>query len=326
LATNNVPGGWISPHGEEFRMTLGLIDLTERYQAGKLSKSEFIEAMTERHSSWFEYAEYLRGSEVASIEILPGQVILTSTAGVKIQVDPLDRRQPIVEALHFRSYEKADAAMLYALTPARGVVFDIGANRGWYSLHLAKRFPGLRIHAFEPLPAVFGSLLANVALNQASNVTAHNFALSNRTGTARFFFNSKLTVASSAANLLGTADAREVDVTLRTLDAAQAEWGTAIDLIKCDVEGAELLVFQGGMKALARCRPVIFCEMLRKWAAKFEYHPNDIIALLATAGYRCNTAANGRLVPVALVDEKTEATNFFFLHEDAHARLVAVRA
>jgi FkbM family methyltransferase len=306
-------------------MTLGLTELTERYQAGNLPKREFIEAMNDCHASWFEYANYLRGSEVASIEILPGHVVLTSSAGVKLLVDPIDQRQPIVEALHFRNYEKSDAAMLYALTPANGVVFDIGANRGWYSLHLAKRFRGIRIHAFEPLPPIFASLQANLTLNQAENITLHNFALSSRCGTARFFFNSRVSVASSAANLLGEADSHEVEVTLRTLDDVQAEWDTEINLIKCDVEGAELFVFQGGMEAIARCRPIIFCEMLRKWAAKFAYHPNDIITLLASAGYRCFAVENGSLVGAPRVDENTQATNFFFLHEGAHAHLYKTR-
>ncbi len=306
-------------------MTLGLADLTVRYQSGQLAKAEFIDAMNLCHASWFEYADYLRGSEVARIEIVSGGVVLTSTAGVKIIVDRCDRRQPIVEALHFRNYEKDDAEMLYELTPSSGVVFDIGANRGWYSLHLAKRFPGLRVHAFEPMPAVHAALLANLDLNRMPNVTPHHFGLSNRIGTAKFFFNSKMTVASSAANLLGAADTREVEVELRTLDAIQTDWLTPVNLIKCDVEGAELMVFQGGMKAIAVCKPIIFCEMLRKWSAKFGYHPNDIIALLATAGYRCFAPEGGRLVAVPAVDEKTEATNFFFLHEDAHASKRGVR-
>jgi FkbM family methyltransferase len=306
-------------------MTLGLAELTARYQAGQVAKAEFIDSMNLCHASWFEYADYLKGSEVARIEIVPGGVVLTSTTGVKIIVDRFDRRQPIVEALHFRNYEKDDAAMLYALTPASGVIFDIGANRGWYSLHLAKRSHNLRVHAFEPMPAIHAALLANLDLNRLPNVTPHDFGLSNRTGTARFYFNTKMTVASSAANLLGAADTREVEVKLRTLDDVQAEWRTGIDLIKCDVEGAELMVFQGGMKAIAACRPIIFCEMLRKWSAKFNYHPNDIIALLTTAGYRCFAPEEGRLVAVPAMDEKTEATNFFFLHEEAHAALRGVR-
>jgi FkbM family methyltransferase len=306
-------------------MTLGLAELTRRFQTGELPKNDFIDAMNLCHASWFEYAAYLRGSEVASIEIQPEHVLLTSTAGVRMRVDAIDRRQPIVEALHFRSYERADAAMLYALAPTSGVVFDIGANRGWYSFHLAKRSPALRIHSFEPMPAIFTELKANLEINQFANITIHPFGLSNRSGSARFFFNSRITVASSAADLFGAADTREVEVKLRTLDEVQAEWDTPIDFIKCDVEGAELFVFQGGMKALAKCRPVIFCEMLRKWAKKFSYHPNDIIALLKTAGYRCFAAADGKLAACPVVDDNTEATNFFFLHEEAHRDLAHAR-
>ena len=112
---------------------------------------------------------------------------------------------------------------------------------------------------------------------------------------------------------------------LRTLDEVQAAWDTTIDLIKCDVEGAELLVFPGRHEAPPRCRPIVFCEMLRKWAAKFAYQPNDIIALLATAGYRCFAVTTGKLVGVPAVDEKTQTTNFFFLHEEGHAHLLDVR-
>lgn len=53
--------------------------------------------------------------------------------------------------------------------------------------------------------------------------------------------------------------------------------------------------------------------MLRKWSAKFNYHPNDIIQLLAGIGYRCFTAQNDKLVPFSRMDENTTETNFFFL-------------
>jgi hypothetical protein len=52
-----------------------------------------------------------------------------------------------------------------------------------------------------------------------------------------------------------------------------------VDFIKCDVEGAELFVYQGAKATLMQQKPIVFTEMLRKWAAKFDYHPNDIIAL-----------------------------------------------
>lgn len=299
---------------------LGLSSLASDYQAGRLSKNDFIDAMSRCHASWFEYADFLARSEVAAIEIRPGRVVLVSAAGVRFVIDPLDRRQPICEALHFRSYERMDAAMLYALAPDRGVIFDIGANRGWYSLHLARRSPRLEVHAFEPIPRTFQALQENIKENSLSNVTPYPFGFSRFGGTAEFFFNPDEAGASSAVNLLQRPGVCSVAVQLRTLDDFCSEWGGRVDFIKCDVEGAELFVFEGGMHALDSC-PIIFCEMLRKWAAKFDYHPDAIISLLATKGYACFAVDAGRLRRIERLEDTTEQTNFFFLHGMAHAHL-----
>lgn len=242
---------------------LGLSALASAYRAGQISKPDFIDAMGRCHASWFEYAEFLTDSEVAAVEIRPGRVVLVSTAGVRFVVDPLDRRQPICEALHFRSYERTDASMLYALAPERGVIFDIGANRGWYGLPLAKRSPYVEVHAFEPIPRTFHALQDNIKENRLPNITPYPFGFSRFNGNTEFFFNPEETGASSAKNLLPSPGVRSVSVQMRTLDDFYRELGGRVDFIKCDVEGAELFVFEGGMHTLDSC-PIIFCEMLRK--------------------------------------------------------------
>jgi hypothetical protein len=63
-------------------------------------------------------------------------------------------------------------------------------------------------------------------------------------------------------------------------------------------------------------------EMLRKWAAGFGYHPNDIIDLFAGLGYKC---FDSTLKPFGRMDEATTETNFFFLHPDTHAAHIAGR-
>jgi hypothetical protein len=60
--------------------------------------------------------------------------------------------------------------------------------------------------------------------------------------------------------------------------------------------------------------------MLRKWSARFGYHPNEIIQLLASLGYRCFYASQDRLIGLLAMDETTKATNFFFLHVDKHRK------
>lgn len=89
-----------------------------------------------------------------------------------------------------------------------------------------------------------------------------------------------------------------------------------LDFVKCDVEGAELLVLKGGLETITTHKPIIFLEMLRKWAAKFSYHPNDIITIMNDIGYSCYVSEGVRLIPFGLVDEDTVFTNYFFVHND----------
>ena len=96
----------------------------------------------------------------------------------------------------------------------------------------------------------------------------------------------------------------------------------SVDFIKCDVEGAELFVYQGGIESIQKNQPIIFTEMLRKWSAKFNYNPNEIIDLLFGLGYRCFIAKADQLVEFFRMDDNTIETNFFFLHSDNHSALI----
>lgn len=51
------------------------------------------------------------------------------------------------------------------------IVIDVGAHIGLVSLYLAKRWPFLRIFAFEPHPANYANFARNLRLNNVSNVS-----------------------------------------------------------------------------------------------------------------------------------------------------------
>lgn len=99
---------------------------------------------------------------------------------------------------------------------------------------------------------------------------------------------------------------------------------TKVDFIKCDVEGTELFVYEGGKKTIEKYRPIIMSEMLRKWAHKFNYHPNDIINLLTELGYQCFVInENSNLKKFDKVLEETVETNYYFLHKEKHAYIIS---
>lgn len=299
-------------------MTLN--ELLAAWKSGQLTKHQYIDAMHQVHQALFDYAEFLRHTDLAGLEIADGNVVATvRDTGIRLLCNRTDKRIAPMEILNFGQYESAESGLLFRLLQDGASVFDIGANIGWYSINIAKRFPNSRVTAFEPIPSTFGYLQRNLALNQVGNVQVHNFAFSNKPGELSFFFHPEGSGSASAADLMGTGNAQRVTCAVRTLDDFVRETGARVDFIKCDVEGAELFVFQGGEQTLRRDRPMVFAEMLRKWAAKFGYHPNDIIAFMRQIGYQCFVRHGDGLAAFPAMDDQTNDTNFFFLHPEVHA-------
>lgn len=291
------------------------------YRSGALTKAQFIRAMYERHHAvLFDYAAHLPATEIRRIEIEDGRVIMTTREhGLRFIVPPGDLRVTPVETLNFLAYEPAEGRMLQQLLPDGGVFFDIGANVGWYGLHAARAHPTATIHCFEPLPPTFATLQQNLALNAVHNVTAHPFGFSDREDTLAFYYDPEGSGNASSENLTDRADLPVYRGVVRTLDAFVAERGGGVDLIKCDVEGAELLVFRGGAQTIATHRPAVCCEILRKWSARFGYDPNQIFAFFSALGYRAYVLRGRGLHPFGVMDETTVETNFVFLHGERHA-------
>jgi FkbM family methyltransferase len=297
---------------------MSLEDLRKAFQEGALAKPAFIDAMHAHHRVLHEYARFLQGTDVASIELVAGEVVMTMRGtGVRFVCDPEDKRLAPIDALNFGTYEKDELDRVVALLRPGDTVLDVGANLGFYTLTLARRVPGLALHAFEPIPRTFAALERHLALNGVA-AKAYPFGFSDEAAEKTFYFYPEDSVNASAANLTGGANVAEVRCRVERLDDFVRREKVVPDFVKCDVEGAELLVFKGGLETLGRHRPAILTEMLRKWSAPFGYHPNEIIELLAGLGYRCFTLRSGELVPFARMDESTVETNFFFLHPARH--------
>ena len=220
-------------------------------------------------------------------------------------------------------YEKDDSEMLFKLINDGDTIFDIGANIGWYSNHLAKKLSNSTIYSFEPIPETFDQLSANTYLNGATNIRLNNLAFSSKKEKLTFYYSPTVTGASSSQNITENQSMTKLYLEAETIDNYMITNSiTKLDFIKCDVEGAEYFVFQGGFETIKSSKPIVFTEMLRKWAAKFGYHPNDIINYFSNFGYKCFIANEGKLRIVDKVDEQNIETNFFFLHESKHSQVL----
>ena len=142
-------------------------------------------------------------------------------------------------------------------------VYDIGANCGQSTLHLANAVgPGGAVVAFEPTPDNYRSLVRNVELNALGNVTPVCAAVAAVDGVAQFQFDRRRPTEgrlSSADVDLGNAEVLEVRQLV--LDSYEERGWPAPSFLKVDVEGGAAGVFAGGHELLKRCRPVIYVEL-----------------------------------------------------------------
>jgi FkbM family methyltransferase len=304
---------------------MNLIQETQdQYTSGVIDKPTYIKCMYElHHNKLFNYAEYLTQTNVKKIEIEDDRVIMTSRdRGIRIACSPGDFRIAPIETLNFFDYEKSESDMVESLVSDGDTFFDIGANIGWYSINIAVSRRATKVYCFEPIPKTYRSLSVNLELNAVPNVTANNFGFSSNAGEFPFYYYPEGSGNASSANLTNRSDVECVQCKVRTLDDYTAETGTQVDFIKCDVEGAELLVFQGGIQTIKRDKPIVFSEILRKWSAKFNYNPNDIFRLFRDEGYQSFTVKENSLAKFFEMNESTIETNFFFLHSEKHANLI----
>ncbi len=302
-----------------------LSEIKSLYAEAKISKKDFIDQMHDLHLLLFDYAKELPNTDISKITIQNGAIIMTSSktdynnGGISFYCDLLDKRTTPIETFNFGSYESVDSSMIYRIIEKNYTVFDIGGNIGWYTNHIASMLTNGKIYAFEPIPETYQKLTNNVLLNGFQNIVLENFAFSDKQDKIKFFYSPITPGAASSQNITENQNIQELECITNTVDnyVATNQIGK-IDFIKCDVEGAEFMVFKGAKHTIEQHKPIVFSEMLRKWSAKFNYHPNDIIQFYRDLGYHCYVASQNGLVPFGLVDENTEETNFFFFHAEAH--------
>ncbi|PZW44511.1 FkbM family methyltransferase [Pseudomonas sp. URMO17WK12:I2] len=302
-----------------------LTHIRAAYEAGESAKQDYIEAIHVRHANLFEYPEFIAGTDVESLRILPEGVFVRSRSQqIELLLAPQDQHLVPCTLMNFRAYETLETEFLKAITQENGVILDIGANCGWYALALARHCPSARIHAFEPIPHTHEILERNIHHNGLFNIEAHRLAFSNQQATLEFLYTPNCSGATSQV-LAGQPGSREnlqkVSCPATTLDSFCTQHELVPQIIKCDVEGGELMVIQGGEAMLARHKPVILIELLRKWARQFDYHPNEVVERLGRIGYQTYTLSKEGLHPCPGIDEQTQETNFVFVHEEQHRRI-----
>lgn len=189
------------------------------------------------------------------------------------------------------SYSGGQLVVLRRLLHPDAVFIDAGANQGEFTVCAAGCVPDGHVWAFEPVPEVRERLERNVAGNGFRHVTVSPMGLSDASREDVPIFGADSAFSDGTQNIglptlfdvsgRGRALAR---INLRPLDEVLPA-GQRVDVMKVDVEGAELAVLQGAESTIQREKPAIIFEANAETCEAAGYSVEVLLGWLSERGY-----------------------------------------
>ncbi|CAN5766160.1 hypothetical protein BH23PLA1_BH23PLA1_43990 [soil metagenome] len=239
---------------------------------GKGTAAKGLATLARLFSNWREvWPAYRAGRQLPT---------LVTRGGSRLTWGPGD--DPLVLVFEIWRDRCYTAPTFYKPRPS-DTVLDIGANIGYFVLHLNELAPGIQIHSFEPAAATRVFLQQNLANNGLDRaVTIYPLAVSDKEGELHLHAGPNTGHRSIFPSANGTGETESVRCVILA-GAVELTGAEQIDLLKIDVEGAEVGIVEGAdPKVWPRIRRVVV-----------EYHESilsgsrdRVSAALAIAGYR----------------------------------------
>jgi FkbM family methyltransferase len=208
--------------------------------------------------------------------------VQTGRAGmIRLSLHYLPISHSQIGSIAFGDLESSVQEAMVRHLPPGAVMYDIGANIGFFSLlgaRLAGPEPG-HVYAFEPAPENAQAIRVNADRNEFTNITV----IAKAVGEARRRVRLQLVDDAAWSRLEGygahplTEDVLEVDQVAIDELLASGELRPPA-LVKIDVEGAELAVLEGMRETIAAHRPAIVCEL--------HGTNREFVAAMNAVGYR----------------------------------------
>jgi len=187
-----------------------------------------------------------------------------------------------------------------------GKVLDIGANIGAHTMRLAHLVgPGGAVFAFEPTDYAFKKLMRHIQLNPNLKNRIHAFqqilASSSEKNKPQAICSSWPLDSNSEVHEVHQGEAMSLNaagVTTLDIAAKQQDW-KSIDLVKMDVDGNELFVFQGGENFFRRFHPPILMEFAPYLYPEYGYSLKDLVDYISSMNYRCQLLSSRKEIDLS---------------------------
>ncbi len=205
------------------------------------------------------------------------------TENAKLICYPNNSYGSFVVYANFPEYEELN--FINKIISNGDTVLDVGANIGSESILAASKGEKVKVFAFEPTTNLIPLLQDNIAINGFNKrIKCVKKAVSNKNGTLQFVLEPESEINHIASKVTKNTNVETVEcVTLDTF--INSNRINCVDLLKVDVEGAELLVFEGCKKSLRnKVINIILFEVNEK-TADFGYSSKELISYLAKKKY-----------------------------------------
>lgn len=227
--------------------------------------------------------------------------------GLKLLLTPQETK--VLGFYHLGELNPFETHFLQTLLQPGQVFVDVGTYvDGWHSL-IASKIVGEkgRVVSFEPHPAYFKRLRQNIALNNIRNVFPFRFAISDTNETARFFQNGE---ASSLESNSSTGSSFQVN-SIRLDDFIKKTKLLRVDVLKIDVEGAEMKVLKGAKHIILKWKPDLLLEVIDKQLQSFGSTRKELLSFLNELGYKAYVFTDQGIMPYYGLKQQHTLNMFF---------------
>ncbi len=254
------------------------------------------------------------------------ELLVTTSSGITMFVTLKDWVQKNIFLYGY--YEKKETDFWNNLTENKKIVFDVGANVGYYGLIASKKIiSNGMVYGFEPVSFINERAKHNILTNNLKNFILYKIALSDKIGELKINIGNNANWGMSGINTHNYLSGKTETVKTDTVDNFIIQNNIPrLDIIKVDVEGSESNVLMGMVNTLTNYKPIVMIEILDVLLLKAGSSKEAIYNFMWKNNYEAFKILNGTNVKPVLTPESFDGLTLFKHKETPFDNFVKVVA